>query len=377
MAPSTRLLSYVSRAGKGGRVLAPELDRLLSAGPLSSLRRLRATGGEPGLVHGTHDETYIEIWSAAAAAVGATVERLAEGFLRIRRGEAETIAYRQLVMIDHPATTALALNKLACHKLLSEAGLCVPRHVVLERDSWSSLRDFMEATPEGFESPYVVKPAVGTSGGEGVVCNVVDADDLFRAWNAARRWDHRVLIERQVPGEEYRLLFLDGEFLGAVHRRRAWVEGDGSSSIMDLIDAENQRRRRSGTAEVARLVRFDLDCDLALKTQGLNRRSIPQAGRRVVLKGTVSQNSVRDNSAVSGLSPALIAEAAQAAAVMRLRLAGVDVLTTDPGESLRNTGGVIIEVNGTPGFHYHYQVDNPSQRDEVAVPILERLLTTP
>jgi len=35
---------------------------------------------------------------------------------------------------------------------------------------------------------------------------------------------------------------------------------------------------------------------------------------------------------------------------------------------------VIIEVNGTPGLHYHYQVADEASATPVAVPILRRLL---
>jgi hypothetical protein len=33
-----------------------------------------------------------------------------------------------------------------------------------------------------------------------------------------------------------------------------------------------------------------------------------------------------------------------------------------------------LEVNGTPGLHYHYEVFNAEQATAVAVPLLERLL---
>jgi glutathione synthase/RimK-type ligase-like ATP-grasp enzyme len=39
------------------------------------------------------------------------------------------------------------------------------------------------------------------------------------------------------------------------------------------------------------------------------------------------------------------------------RLAGIDVITTDPGVPLGESGGVILEVNATPGYHHHYTRD--------------------
>jgi cyanophycin synthetase len=70
----------------------------------------------------------------------------------------------------------------------------------------------------------------------------------------------------------------------------------------------------------------------------------------------------------------LVAEAREAAAQVGVRLAGVDLITSDLGRCLKESGGVIIEVNGTPGLHYHYQVADEANATLVAVPILRRLL---
>jgi D-alanine-D-alanine ligase-like ATP-grasp enzyme len=57
-----------------------------------------------------------------------------------------------------------------------------------------------------------------------------------------------------------------------------------------------------------------------------------------------------------------------------VRLAGVDLITTDLTASLHATGGVIIEVNGGPGLHHHYHVADRAGATRVAIPILRRLL---
>ena len=57
-----------------------------------------------------------------------------------------------------------------------------------------------------------------------------------------------------------------------------------------------------------------------------------------------------------------------------MHLAGVDVITPDPSRPLVESGGVINEVNGTPGLHHHYLVADPVAATRVAIPVLERLL---
>jgi cyanophycin synthetase len=101
-------------------------------------------------------------------------------------------------------------------------------------------------------------------------------------------------------------------------------------------------------------------------------------GRTVAVKTVTSQNRISDNETVrEPVAPELIEEARLAAAQVGVRLAGVDLITTDLSRSLKESGGVIIEVNGTPGLHYHYQVADQRNATRVAVPILRRLLEEP
>jgi cyanophycin synthetase len=72
----------------------------------------------------------------------------------------------------------------------------------------------------------------------------------------------------------------------------------------------------------------------------------------------------------------VIEESAEAVRAVGLRLAGVDVVTPDIMRPLAEAGGTIIEVNGTPGFQYHYTVADPGGATRITIPILERVLET-
>ena len=64
----------------------------------------------------------------------------------------------------------------------------------------------------------VVKPATGTGGGAGVATGIRTRWQLARAAAAAAVYSDELLIERQVEGDNYRLLYLDGELLDAYVR---------------------------------------------------------------------------------------------------------------------------------------------------------------
>jgi D-alanine-D-alanine ligase-like ATP-grasp enzyme len=350
-------------------VIAPEIDVVRTLGADRWLRRRLAGGGDEVRLARSHEEAYRAIWEGAASAAGAEVRELGDGFLMISRERAETLVRRHLVMINDPATTALALDKSLVHRLLAAEGLPVPEYLEVDRHDRAGALAFL-----GRQRPCVVKPAGGTSGGTGVTCGVESAEDLSRARLAAARWDRRLLIERQSSGEEYRLLFLDGQLIDAVRRGRPCVTGNGISTVLELIEAENRRRLDAGSRDVSRRIHVDLDCELAVRRSGLSLRSVPAQGQLVYVKSAVSENAATDNVTASDLSPGLVSEAARAVELLRLSLAGIDLVTPDPKLALSEAHGTILEVNATPGFHYHYQVAGGDQATSVAIPILERLL---
>jgi D-alanine-D-alanine ligase-like ATP-grasp enzyme len=355
---------------KPARHLAAGLDLLRSVGPTYGWRGWRERSARARLGDAPVRATYAAIWGEAARDLGATMVDLSGGFLELRKGPASTRVWNHWVMLDDAVTIRLALDKPRVHQLMAQADLPVPEHLEFHyREPNPAL-----ALVEG-DGGWVVKPASGTSLGEGVTTGVRTRADLLRAVTRASRGDARLLIERQVPGDAYRLLFLGGELLGVVRRLPPGVTGDGRSTIAELIAAENRRRLDGGGREGFHLLRVDLDCVLALNRQGLRLGSVPPDGARVAVKGVVSQNAPRDNETVSdGLSDELVAAARAAAHVVGLRLAGIDLTTPDPSRSLAESGGAILEVNGTPGLHYHYQVADRANVARVAVPVLRRLL---
>lgn len=314
-------------------------------------------------------EFYARLWRGAAMKLGAEVFELGDGAAEIRLNGNATRVYNGSVMLDDPVTLKIAGNKPLVHQLLTQSGLPVPEHHVFTLASLEYAERFLE-----HHAPSVVKPALDTGAGDGVAANVRTKRQLRRAAAAASLHSERLLIEKQIAGDAYRLLYLDGNLLHAVHRQPPTIIGDGSSTIRSLIDRENERRAASRDASVTRL-HIDEDMNSTLSAQGFGPGSIPEVGRKVVVKTVVNDNAQRDNNAVTNsIGRALREEGALAARTVGARLAAVDLITTNPNASLHDAGGAIIEVNTTPGLHHHYNVSNPSESADVACAILELLL---
>jgi D-alanine-D-alanine ligase-like ATP-grasp enzyme len=308
------------------------------------------------------------IWSDAARELGAELRPLSPTFLEIRRGAAAVrVTRRTVTPLTDLVSYDLTNDKPLVHRLLAEAGLPIPEHVVVDASDVESARAFLARV----EPPLVVKPAEGTAG-EGVVGHIRDLAELRRALRDSGRYGSRVLVERMIAGDTYRLLLLDGELLDAIRRLPAQVTGDGRSTVETLIFDESERRiAAGGDAHGFRPFEFDLDTLGYLVRAGYRLDSVLPAGESIRIK-TASNVSGPAESAFDAVGAELIESARTAAQVLGIRVAGVDVVTTDPARSLSDTGGVVLEVN-VPGLQHHYNVVGANAK-RVAVPILEAAL---
>ena len=103
--------------------------------------------------------------------------------------------------------------------------------------------------------------------------------------------------------------------------------------------------------------------------------SVLARGARCTVKVATNEARVADCRTARGeLCDAIVEDARTAVRTLGLRLAGVDLVTADPSRPLRETGGVINEVNGTPALHRHYQVADRRNVMPVAEPVLAHLL---
>lgn len=353
-------LTALLRLGKAGAELGIRIDEVLAHGPRATARRRAETTAARALEAQGRPRVYREIWTAAATQLGASVTDLGRGFLAIQ-GRRRTVVWHGQVTLDDAVTLRLAADRPTAHRLLTAAGLSVVDHRLYSADDLAAASSFLAG------GPVVVKPAAGTGAGLGVTCGVRTRDELARAWLRAARWDEQLLLERHLVGTELRVLVLDGGAVAAVNRRPPAVRGDGTSTIGQLITAENASRVAAlGTAGCWPL-RVDLDCELTLARDGRDLRSVPAPGESVTVKTAANEGGPNDTYTVDPVPPAAAELAKSAVDALGLRLAAVELIETRPGLAL-------VEVNGTPGLHYHYQVADGSPVP-VAVPILSALIS--
>lgn len=330
-------------------------------------RRARATlPGQRTTYVAERVEEYRRYWSDAAAALGARFEDILPGVWAVERGGHRTVLANYVTQCDDPIVLQLAGDKAHCYRLAIGAGVAVPEH---REFTLARFRDAVQLL-ERVGGPLVVKPAAGTSSGLGVSTSIRTKRQLVSAATLASLYDQRMLVERMMAGESYRILYLEGCPIHAVRRRGVRVRGDGRTTIADLLRAGG----------LTSLVTDSLVTE-TLAAQRLAIAHVPPAGADVLVRGLPMKwreqelRTVYDESVLDQCCPALLRECGAVVRALGSELAGVDVITTNPGLPLSQANGAFIEINTTPGIHHHYVGQANGGSAPVAETVLDYLLT--
>ena len=289
---------------------------------------------------------------AAARRRGIPVERFGDlSLLRLGWGTRRRLAWAAMTDATGGVGIDIAGDKQVTRRLLEEAGVpVVPGGAARTAEEAVSLLARLGA-------PVVVKPRHGRQG-EHVALNLGTPVEVERAFTAA---GGDVVVERQLPGRDYRVLVVAGEAVAAAERVAAHVIGDGESTIRDLVERTNADPRR-GVGHARVLTRINLD-DAAMRLlarQGCTLDTVPIAGHQVWLRENANLStggSSRD--ATERLHPDVARLCVRVAALVGLDVAGIDLRLPDIADPLpptddpdRLTGGV-IEINAVPGLRMH------------------------
>jgi D-alanine-D-alanine ligase-like ATP-grasp enzyme len=255
-------------------------------------------------------------------------------------------------LVNSPGKT-IAARKNLTNIILRESGVPTPKQEPLL--SVENAVQFFKKNES-----IVLKPKQNL-GGRGISTLPGSIKEVEIAFENARQNDKsgkepRVLGETFVKGENFRLLTLAENVIGAVKRLPAQVKGDGKNNIQELIKTKNPK------------VPIDSETVRILKKQGFTLTDIPKDNEVVCLRsntnlttGGTTQECLRD------VHPYYKNLAVKALKALDIKLGGVDLITEDitkPGECAIN------EINYNPGLRIHYQV-NEGEKIKVAIPIMK------
>ncbi|HEY2410575.1 MAG TPA: cyanophycin synthetase [Polyangiaceae bacterium] len=245
---------------------------------------------------------------------------------------------------------SIAQDKELTKSLLSTIGIPVPQGLpaLNAEQAWEIAQQI--------GLPVVVKPRKGNQG-RGVSVRLATREAVMAAFEIAFSSDGEVIVERHLVGADFRLLVVGGRLVAAARREPPQVTGDGTRSIAELVAQENLDPRRGDdhSTSLSKLRLDEIGREM-LAEQGLEVSSVPAKGQLVVLRRNANLSTGGSATDVTdSVHPDVARRAIEAAQMIGLDIAGIDVVALNIEEPLEKTGGGIVEVNAAPGLRMHLE----------------------
>ncbi|MEX0660629.1 MAG: cyanophycin synthetase [Balneolaceae bacterium] len=261
----------------------------------------------------------------------------------------------------------IADNKKACREFLREMSIPIAKGDVVY--SISELKEYVEKI--GF--PLVAKPVDGNQG-RGVTTNIKSYEAALNAFHLASEYSKGVIIERHMPGNDYRLLVINHKVVAVAKRTPAHIKGDGLSTIQQLIDVVNQDECRGDCHDSALTkIRIGTTAKSILDQKGYTLDSVLMKGEVLYLDhaANLSKGGTAED-ITDQVHPKVIKMAERISHGIGLDICGIDVIAPTLDQPMETTRGVVLEVNAAPGFRMHLSPSKGESRN-VAVPVLDML----
>ncbi|WP_445169676.1 N-acetylglutaminylglutamine synthetase [Mycolicibacterium sp. Dal123E01] len=241
-------------------------------------------------------------------------------------------------------TSAVAMSrcddKRLTRRIVSEAGIVVPkgRLATFDAEDHQFLADVGDV---------VVKPTRGEQG-KGITVGVDGPEALDSALARAREQHPEVLIEQRAPGDDLRLVVIDGKVVAAALRKPAAIVGTGKHTIRELIETQS-RRRATATGGESRIP-VDEVTESTVAESGWSFDDVLPEGEWLRVRKTANLHqggTIHDVTAI--VHPELCRVGVVAAEAIGIPVTGIDLLVPD----VTRDEYVFIEANERPGLANH------------------------
>jgi cyanophycin synthetase len=259
-------------------------------------------------------------------------------FLQVGYGRNAIILSGSITQFSPSIGVHFAREKTWTNELLANAGMPVAQGVLVTDPAHAR----EQAAAIGY--PVVIKPA-DRDGGTAVSSGIAGPDEIEQAFARARAASEKVLLEKHIDGLDYRLLFFRDELLIAIERTPGAVTGNGRDTVATLLQDLN-RERAKGT--LLHAIAFDHEAELMLERAGLTAESVPEDGRFVPLRRAANHALGGSVRLAEDIHPDNLDLARRAMRLLRLDIAGLDLILPDIAKSWHETGGVVCEINAQP-----------------------------
>lgn len=214
---------------------------------------------------------------------------------------------------------------------------------------WNKFQDYF---------PLIIKP-IDEWHGNGVMVNITSLSELREKLNKSFQKYPKMIIQKQIYGDECRIVLFFGRVVVAFNRIPPCILGDGSLTIDELINKENTKNplRAPNYTSPLSYIRIDDELDDFIEKQWFKRDNILEKWVTLQLRWNSNIGTwwtIRDITHL--LHPTISHLCSQIAEKLDMKLLCVDIMATDFTRPLQETKWVILEIGGNPGFGWHKEL---------------------
>jgi GNAT-family acetyltransferase (TIGR03103 family) len=262
------------------------------------------------------------------------------GYLKLTHGGTSVVTRESLSELTNAVAMSRCDDKRVARRVVAEAGIRVPEG----RTATFSAEDHEFLQKVG---SVVVKPARGEQGA-GITVGVTKPEELDRAIKLAAEHHPEVLLEELCPGEDLRIVVINGKVIAAALRRPPEVVGSGDHTIRHLVEA--QSRRRSAATHGESTIPVDDLTEDTVREAGWELDDVLPLNERLTVRRTANLHTggtIKD--VTDDLNPLLARVAIDAADAIGIPVTGIDLIVP----SVDGEEYAFIEANERPGLANH------------------------
>ena len=261
----------------------------------------------------------------------------------------------------------IVANKELTKNILAANFIPVPQGYV------SNSIEELQETARKLGYPLVTKPQQGNHG-RGITINIKNMEQLYMGFHLAKQVSQEVIVERYIPGDDYRILVVNYKVVAVSKRTPAHIIGDGEQTISQLIKLLNEDPGRGNKHDnFLTKVTLDIPTHNILLEQGLRQNSILPAGSVLFLKNIAYLSAGGTATDMTDdIHPDNRVLAERIARIVGLDICGIDIISSNINLPLQESSGAILEVNAGPGLRMHLSPSKGISRN-VAHPVMDMM----
>ena len=196
----------------------------------------------------------------------------------------------------------------------------------------------------------IVKPA-DSSLSRGLTVDIQSSEGLRKAILRARTISPTILIQEQVEGEEVRFVVINGKVVAALLRRTPRIVGDGTSTVAELINKENEARKILNFAYIT----YPLLSEAIIEPSLMTNDTLLALGEVLELnRATMVRNGASVYDVVDQVHPSYLASIEDLVAQLDSKFIVVDIFFRDFTNEKQNDNYWFIEFNTSPVLKLFY-----------------------